>query len=170
MVRPFPLARTSPPARAVAAVGGVTLTILLLAACSGDGGPSPAPSVSEAAPTPAASTPPGPPKYDPRGTAADNLPLFTQVAEQVWGSPQSGEGRAYVDALAAAGFDKSDMQVSEDLSTIGNAAEALQFSVQFGDECLLGQAGPVTGRVVTTVGPALASGGCLLGETRPIDW
>ena len=71
---------------------------------------------------------------------------------------------------AAAGFDKAAMQVTRDTSTVGNPAESIQFSVRWGDECLVGQVGPATGDPVTVVVPGLAEGTCLVGETRPIDW
>ena len=64
-----------------------------------------------AAPT---QTAPAGPVLVPEGTAEDNLPLFTEVTAAVWASPDSASGRAYIDALAAAGFDKSAMQVTED--------------------------------------------------------
>lgn len=107
----------------------------------------------------------------PEGAAADNLPLFAQVTAQVWGSDRRVEGRAYIDALVAAGFDRERMQVTADLTTVGNPAESLQFSIAWGDdECLIGQVGPSTGEPVTAVMPQLAQGRCLIGETRPIDW
>ena len=104
------------------------------------------------------------------GTAADNLPLFAAVTAAVWGSDDRAAGRAYIDALTAAGFDKGAMQVTRDRSTVGNPAESIQFSVRWGDECLFGQVGPATGDPVTVVVPVLAEGTCLVGETRPIDW
>ncbi len=107
---------------------------------------------------------------EPEGTAADNLPLFTDVTNTVWASPDQVSGRAYVDALVAAGFDKAAMQVTPDQSTVGNPAESIQFSVRWGQECLVGQVGPTTGSPVTVVVPVLAEGTCLVGETRPIDW
>lgn len=138
-----------------------------LAACTPDPEPTStatsAPTVS-ATPTPAAAT------LLPDGTAADNLPFFASVVASVWAGPDQVVGRAYVDALAAAGFDKARMQVTEDQSTVGNAAESLQFSVRWGEECLVGQVGPATGQPVTTVLPGLGDGGCLVGSTRSIDW
>lgn len=106
----------------------------------------------------------------PDGTAADNLPLFTEVTDTVWASTDRAAGRAYIDALVAAGFDKAAMQVTHDQSTVGNPAESIQFSVRWGDECLVGQVGPATGNPVTVVVPVLAEGTCLVGQTRPIDW
>src|SRR5690606_27507047 len=128
--------------------------------------PSPTASASTAAPAPA----PTGPVLHPDGDAADNLPLFAAVTAQVWASGDKGKGRAYLDALVAAGFTKADMQVTKDRRTVGNAAESLQFSVQWGDECLIGQVGPATGAPVTVVMPAIEGGSCLIGQTRPIDW
>lgn len=111
------------------------------------------------------------PSLVPDGSADDNLPLFTAVADAVWASDQRGAGRAYIDALIAAGFDRDAMQVTQDTSTVGNPAESLQFSVRWGEkECLVGQVGPSTGQVVTAVMPQLAEGRCLVGTTRSIDW
>lgn len=108
--------------------------------------------------------------FVPDGTAADNLPLFREVTHRVWNSPDASAGRAYVDALIAAGFDRSAMQVTEDVSTVGNRAESIQFAVRWGDECLVGQVGPATGEPVVAALPVLAEGACLIGRTRPIDW
>lgn len=110
------------------------------------------------------------PTYVAGGTAKENLPVFAATVEKVWGSSDKAHGRAYVDALVAVGFDKSAMQVTDDTSTVGNAAESIQFSVRMGDQCLVGQVGPATGDPVTTVLPVLGGGVCLLGKTRPINW
>jgi hypothetical protein len=106
----------------------------------------------------------------PEGTAQEILPLFAAVIAAVWSSPDSVSGRAYIDALADAGFDKTAMQVTSDTSTVGNPAESIQFSVLWGDECLVGQIGPATGEPATAVVPSLAEGTCLVGQTRPIGW
>lgn len=134
--------------------------------------PTPSTSSPSATPTPTETSTPEPsgPVFVPDGTAADNLPLFAQVVSAVWGSPDNASGRAYIDALVAAGFDKTAMQVTNDTSTVGNRAESLQFSVLWGDECLVGQVGPATGDPVAVVLPALPEGGCLIGATRTIDW
>ncbi len=116
-------------------------------------------------------TDPAGPVLLPEGTAADNLPLFAAVTAAVAGSEQANQGRAYIDALVAAGFDKAAMQVTADETTVGNPVESLQFSVRWGEaECLIGQVGPSTGQPVTTVTDQLAEGRCLIGATRPIDW
>lgn len=109
-------------------------------------------------------------EFDPDGTADDNLPLFTKVVEKVWDSDDSVTGRAYIDALVDKGFDKDEMQLTSDITTIEWPAETIMFSVRVGDGCLLGQVGPDTGDPVTTVQPALADDTCMLGNTRDIDW
>ena len=151
---------------------------LVLAGCAGAvAPPAPTPTSSPSQTGPAATVKPGStptvdagPTLAPDGTADDNLPLFAAVTAAVWGSDDKVSGRAYVDALTAAGFDKAAMQVTRDTSTVGNPAESIQFSVRWGQECLVGQVGPATGDPVVVVMPGLPGGTCLVGETRPIDW
>jgi hypothetical protein len=151
--------------------GGAATLLLLLTACGPIATPEPSPSSTEVQATPTPSATPAGPTYIADGTADDNLPLFAAVTAQVWGSEQRFAGRAYIDGLIAAGFDRADMQVSQDVSTVGNPAESIQFSVRWGDdECLVGQIGPSTGEPVTAVLPQLAEGRCLVGATRAIDW
>lgn len=141
----------------------------MLTACTPTPEVTPSPTASVA---PSASpTPSAPPGFIADGTAEENLPVFAYVTETVWASDARGTGRAYIDALVGAGFDRAAMQVTEDLSTVGNPAESLQFSVRWGDtQCLIGQVGPSTGDPVTTVMDQLVDGRCLIGNTRPIDW
>lgn len=144
--------------------------ILVLSACAPTPKPTPT-TTDDAQESPTAPPTPEGPVFVADGSAADNLPLFTAVTAQVWSTDQRGSGRAYIDALIAAGFDRAAMQVTQDQSTVGNAAETLQFSVRWGEtECLVGQVGPSTGEPVTVVLPQLAEGRCLVGSTRPIDW
>jgi hypothetical protein len=154
-------------------------TVLSLGACSNpdpaespgrSGVPTVSPSSSPLASAAPSATEPTAPVLAPQGSAEDNLPLFSAVTAAVWASPDQVSGRAYVDALVAAGFDKAAMQLTPDQSTVGNPAEAIQFSVHWNDACLVGQVGPATGAPVAVVVPALANGSCLIGSTRPIDW
>ncbi|WP_022877395.1 hypothetical protein [Microbacterium sp. B19] len=153
------------------------VAVFTLVGCTPTGPSAPnatEPSQEATEPTPAASmsaaTSAAAPTLSPAGSAADNLPLFTQVVRTVWGSPDQVAGRAYIDALVGAGFDKAAMQVTPDQTTIGNPAESIEFSVRWGADCLVGQVGPSIGEPVTTVLPGLSTGGCLIGETRAIDW
>jgi hypothetical protein len=106
----------------------------------------------------------------PTSEAAARLNEFRAVVQKVWSSTDRADGRAYVDALTSAGFDRGRMQVTNDRSTVGNPAESIQFSVRVGDECLVGQVGPATGEPVTVILPVLGRGTCLIGDTRSIDW
>lgn len=130
-----------------------------------------APVAAPSATTATVSASPAPaPELHPDGTAAENLPLFASVVDQVWASANKAQTAAYVDALAAAGFAKADMQATADTSTVGNPAESIQFSVRWGaNDCLIGQVGPSTGSPVTTVMAQLAGGRCLIGATPDLN-
>jgi hypothetical protein len=142
----------------------------MLSGCSAPA-PSPSPSTTSASPRASASPTPTTPTIVPGGSAAENLPVFTDVVAKVWAGPDKAAGRAYIDALVGAGFDKAAMQVTNDTSTVGNPAESIEFSVLWsGGECLVGQVGPAIGNPVTAVLPELSDGTCLLGKTRTIDW
>lgn len=156
---------------------GIGLALALTACSAPDAADSAAPtsssSTAAAAESPSASptsTATAEPALVPNGTAEENLPLFAAVVAGVWATPEQVTGQAYVDALVAAGFDKGAMQLTPDQSTVGNPAESIQFSVRWGEQCLIGQVGPATGAPVTVVVPALAEGTCLIGDTSPIDW
>ncbi|WP_434317322.1 DUF6993 domain-containing protein [Leifsonia sp. P73] len=106
----------------------------------------------------------------PRGTAEQNLPYFDKVNQATIAAKPAAQGRDFIDALVAAGFTKSDMQVTPDMTTIGLKAASIQFSVRFGAGCVIGQYGPDSGGYTSLTSPTLATGGCLIGQTRPIDW
>lgn len=103
------------------------------------------------------------------GTAADNLPVFASVIDAVWMSGTPLQGHAYIDALAAEGFAKADMERTADLSTVGEPAESIQFSVRWAGECLVGQVGPGFDAPVSIVAPLLDEDTCLVGATVPIE-
>lgn len=152
-------------------LGVVAVTVMLTSCTAVPGGTATVdPAQSVAPPVPSLSAPQQP-ALVPDGAAAENLPLFSAVTRQVWASERRAQGRAYIDALVKAGFDKSRMQVTADQTTVGRPVESLQFSVAWGDgQCLMGQAGPSTGEPVTVVMPQLAEGRCLVGATRTIAW
>lgn len=172
------------PARAVrvaaTSISGVLLLSAVLSGCVANGTPpvSSQPSTDTSTNTGASETPSSAPSatrtpdptLDPEGTAQDSLPYFASVVARVWATDDRASGRAYIDALVAAGFDKAAMQVTRDESTVGNAAESIQFSVVWAGECLVGQVGPATGAPVAVVLPTVGDGSCLIGDTRPIDW
>ena len=116
----------------LALAGACTLT-----ACTAAGptGPTEPAETDAATPDPTSTTGPSPstPVLLPDASAAENLPFFTSVVDDVWATPDRAAGRAYIDALVAAGFDKAAMEVTHDTSTVGNAAESIQFSVRWQD-------------------------------------
>ncbi|MFK4728426.1 hypothetical protein ROT00_01940 [Agromyces mediolanus] len=145
------------------------MTAVLLAGCFGTG---PAPSES-GRPSPDATsspTPVAPLVLQPDASAEENLPFFDQVNAAVVAANAGAGGRDFIDALVAAGFDKAAMSLTSDQTTLGEPADSIQFAVAFQGACLVGQYGPKSGGYHGAVRPALGSGGCLIGQTRPIDW
>lgn len=144
----------------------------VLAGCAPWGEPeeTPEPEPTASAPADDASAAEHDGKFNADGTASDNLDVFTAVMEKVWASDTRDQGATYVDALVEAGFDKSQMQVTEDYTTVQLAAESIMFSVKWGDECLIGQVGPETGDPIASVQDVVGDGMCLIGNTRDIDW
>lgn len=165
------------PARpAVVLLAGVAVAAaLLLSACTGahpsaTTDPAPHTTASDSAaptPTPTASAAPA---LVPGATAEQNLPYFDTVNKATIAAKPGAQGRDFIDALVSAGFTKSDMQLTPDTTTIGLKAPSVQFSVQFGAGCVIGQYGPDSGGYTSLTSPTLATGGCLIGQTRPIDW
>ena len=156
---------------AALAIVGVALVVGLTACISGSPSPTASPSATPSAsaaprPTPTAAVP----ALRPELSATENLPFFDSVNLAVVTANGAAGGRDFIDALAAAGFDKSAMQVTADRTTVDLQADSVQFAVLFHDECLVGQYGPASGGYHGAVRPALGTGGCLVGETRPIDW
>lgn len=147
----------------------IAVGALVMAGCTASPEPAPSPTHSATAsvtPSPSATAP----VLVPEGSAADNLPLFTAVMNQVAATDARVQGRAYIDALVAAGFPKSAMEVTNDVSTVGIPADSIQFSVRWDDECLVGQVGPSTPAPTALVLPLVPGDTCLIGQTRPIDW
>ncbi len=170
--------RARRPRLIVGAVGAALLFGVGLTACTG----SPEePSPSSAAPTRSATpevsatsevsaTPEPGTALLPTGTASDNLAYFNFLAAAVTTADSGADGRAYIDALVAGGFDRSVMQVTFDRTQADLVADSVQFSVNFAGECLIGQIGPASDGFHSVVAPLLSTGLCLVGSTRQIDW
>jgi hypothetical protein len=147
---------------ALAAAGALTL-----AGCIGAPEPTPTPTT---APSSGSSAPPAPatPQIDLEGTAADNLPYFDQVNNALIAAGGALDGRAFIDNLVAAGYPKTDMEVTSDRTAINGAADNIQFAVRVNGTCLIGQYGNIG--YASTALDMLTTGRCLVGATRPIDW
>ena len=108
------------------------------------------------------------PSFLPDGSAEANKAWFDAANTRLIGANSGANGRAIIDSLVAAGFDKAAMQVTPDKTSINGGVDSILFSVKIGDSCLLGQRGG--GGYSSAVEPALKSGLCLVGKTRAIDW
>ncbi|PRY70074.1 hypothetical protein B0I08_101199 [Glaciihabitans tibetensis] len=157
-----------PKTRIVVALTAALGAALVLAGCV-NGAPAPTttpstrPSSSSEAPVTTE-----PLVLDPAGSAQDNLPFFASVVEEFLASAPDSQGPAIIDHLASVGFDKATMEVTPDTTAVGLEADNIQFSVRINDSCLVGQYGNVGIHTIAT--SVLATGTCLVGETRAIDW
>jgi hypothetical protein len=134
------------------------------------GAAAPSTAASKASDPSSSSTDPAavPPAFVPGGTAEENRPLFDAVGSAVVAADPGADGRALVDGLAAAGFDKAAMEVTDDTTAIGREADAVQFAVRASDGCIIGERS--ASGYASLVAPVLATGRCLVGKTRAIDW
>lgn len=148
----------------------VLVAVPLVGCTAGVPGPSATPTdpVTPSASTTETAAPPAL-ALEPELSATGNLAYFDSIASAV-AATNPADGRAYIDALVAGGFDKEAMQLTFDRTHVDLAADFVQFSVRFNDECLIGQYGPASGGYQSMVAPILGSGTCLLGATRQIDW
>jgi hypothetical protein len=110
------------------------------------------------------------PTFDVNASADQAMAFFDSVNTTTLATDAEANGRAFIDGLAAAGFDKAAMELTADETTIGHAADSIQFSVRWGESCLIGQNGSTVGGYHSTLAPVLGTGRCLIGSTRPIDW
>jgi hypothetical protein len=151
-------------ARALVVVALAGIGTLTLAGCVDAPAPTPTPT---SAPSTEPTTP-AEPEIDLEGSANDNLAYFDQVAADLVAAGGALDGRAWIDALAAAGYPKGDMEVTPDRTAINGAADNIQFSVRLNGSCLIGQYGNIG--YASTTAQLLSTGRCLVGATRPIDW
>jgi hypothetical protein len=154
---------------AALAFAGVAMLVGLTACTFDDPQPTP-PATARPTPSTPGTASPTAPEFRPELSAIENLPYFDWVNGGVIAANASAGGRDFIDALVAAGFDKAQMQVTADRTTVDLAADSVQFSVLFQGECLVGQYGPASGGYHGAVRPPLGAGTCLVGQTRPIDW
>ncbi|GAA4670150.1 DUF6993 domain-containing protein [Frondihabitans cladoniiphilus] len=171
--------------RILVAAGVAIVSIVALAGCtnapvpkvddssvvSAPSSSTPASPEASAQPNPAATSESAPPSasatLDPSTPGA--LSKFDGVVTTLLASDSGAKGRDVIDALVAAGFDKSAMQVTPDTTTTGRAVDSIEFSVLWkGTSCLVGQIGAQG--FSSASAPVLSTGKCLIGSTRAIDW
>jgi hypothetical protein len=155
--------------RSAAALALAIVVVAVLAGCV-QNIPAASSPVPTATPSSSASAAAVVPTYDPSGTASDNLAYFDKVGHALLDNnpTANAQGMTIVNWFVAHGFNKANMEVTPDKTSIGLAAWNIDFSVRFGKTCLLGQAGNVGFQ--SAVVPVLATGKCLIGQTRTIDW
>ena len=131
--------------------------------------PTPAPTVTGALPTAApTSTAPAAPVLVEGGTAEENQAYFDQVNLAFFQAYGTGSSRSIVDNLVAAGFRKQDIEVTPDRTSIDLIVDSRIVSVRLKGECLIGDF--QASGLKSIVAPLLGTGGCLIGQTLPIDW
>lgn len=132
-----------------------TLALAVPLVACGDALPDPVP------PAPSTSAEPEP------GSAAAELEAFQAVLVEVDAAQEAPVGDEAVDALVEAGFDRSAIERTGDLDSLGEPVTLVEIAVRIGDECIVGQIGQ--GEPTSAVLPVLASGACLVGATVPVD-
>ncbi|GAA3741074.1 hypothetical protein GCM10022239_16010 [Leifsonia bigeumensis] len=150
----------------------ILLVATVLVGCAPDRDmtvPMPLPTTTPSDTAPPTVEPDPDPTMLPGGTALANRKYFDFVNNRLLAVNSNPAGRAIIDNLVAAGFDKSAMQVTPDTtSQLRLPADSIEFSVRLHDDCLIGQF--IGGKYFSTIGPMLTNGSCLIGDTRPIDW
>ena len=157
------MARRTYPLVAVASAG-----VVILSGCAIDR----AEPISSSTPSPTAevTTAPEPdPVYVPDGGATANQAYFDFVNARLVQQNPAADGRAFVDSLVTAGFDRVNMELTPDITPANEKADSITFSVRFDDGCLIGQYVDAS-QYLSQVRAALGTGRCLVGQTRPIDW
>lgn len=161
--------RASGTASTVGSIGSAVALGLVLA-LTGCGVPAPSPTApprktSGATPAP---VPDVLPTLDPTGSAPANLDYFDYVNNRTITAARIPSAQQFVDGLAAAGFPRSQMQMTADKTTVNLTPGSIQFSVLINGGCLIGQFGQDVGGYHSTVAPVLSTGRCLIGDTAPI--
>ncbi len=128
--------------------------------------PMPTPTGSKSAtPTP---TPTPVLKLDPTGTAEENLPFWENLVEGMNNTYGMTDGSVMIQSLVDNGFNKADMELTPNETAIGERVDSVIFSVRFDGKCFIGQIFP--DHYAAFLAPMLATGKCLIGTTRPIDF
>ena len=135
--------------------------VAVLAGCTSQ--PSPVPSASPTLPADAAAV-----VLTPESSVEDARVVFDRTVTELMAQDPAPDGRAVVDALVAAGFDKASLQVTPDTTYTGREADSVQFSALRGESCLVGQV--AAGTYAAQTAPVLGTGACLVGTTRAVDW
>lgn len=148
----------------------VAVSAVLGAGLAGCTTSSPAPVPSSATSSASAPSSPAPvATFGPSATTPVALAQFDAVVKKLLTTDPQPHGRDVIDALVTAGFDKKAMEVTSDTTSLGSAADSIEFSVTWKKkDCLVGQVG--SSGFGSSSSPVLSTGKCLVGTTRSIDW
>jgi len=145
---------------------GVVAGILALSGCQAQ--PEP---VAEEAPPPVVIADEEPieviPEFVVGGSAEENLPYIDYVLTSAGAGTGLFGSLDAVSVLEDAGFDRANMEVTSDRTSLELAAESITIAVVIGGECALGQWS--SSWYASSVTPLLGSGTCLLGDTLSLD-
>lgn len=142
-------------------LGTALAAAALLTGCSFGGDPQPV--ESEGA------TQTAEPTFDPNGGAEANKAFFDITLKAMLSDNDKASSHDFVDTLADAGFDKSQMEVTFDKTTIDLDADYIIVSVKMPDgQCLIGQRS--SKGYASIVAEPMSTGKCLIGKTQDIDW
>ena len=133
-------------------------------------GPRRTTAVGRRRPHPLSPAPVAPPTLRPELSADENLAYFDSVNLGVVAANRLAGGRDFIDALVAAGFDRAQMQVTADRTTVDLQADSVQFAVLFQGRVPRRPIRPRIRRLPRRRAARARHGGCLVGQTRPIDW
>jgi len=111
----------------------VLVLAFALAGCTSATPTPSATSTSSSASSSRTATPAPAPSYRPDGTAQANKAWFDSVNTKLFAANSGANGRAIIDSLVSAGFDKAAMQVTPDRTSINGGVDSILFSVKIGD-------------------------------------
>ncbi|MEH6781194.1 MAG: hypothetical protein V7618_06485 [Rhodoglobus sp.] len=160
--------RVRPASRLGAVLALVCAAAIALSGCVAQESEPVATPSTEVSSTPEPGATPTGPILRPGEAAAGNRQFFDMLNNEYFDANGRGDGRSIVDKLVDNGFEKQDMEVTPDATAIGLAADSIVVSVRIKGECLIGQF--TADDYVSSIEPLLATGSCLVGKTRPIDW
>lgn len=152
----------------VAACAALLITGMTLSGCTAEPAKPAKTHTATATATPTA-TPTQAPILRQELSATQNLPFFDYVNQKTIAANPDPVGKTFVDGLVAAGFNKADMSVTADKTTINLTPGSIQFSVLFNGQCLLGQYGGDGVGYHSQVADVLSTGKCLIGETASMQ-
>ncbi|QDZ14038.1 DUF6993 domain-containing protein [Humibacter ginsenosidimutans] len=142
--------------------------LIMLTGCTGsDEQPTPTTSPTSSQTTSSA-VPTAAPTLAPKGSAQENKAFFDYVNQRTINTAKNPTAEQFVAGLAAAGFDKADMQMTADRTTVNLTPGSVQFSVLINHGCLIGQFGQDIGGYHSMVASVLSTGKCLIGDTVPV--